>query len=140
MAKLLNVQSGEICIDTTVILRNNLTPGELNAMGVRFNREIDMKTGWILRTMGPCSIFSHAANFSMAFLGESLKRVSFAFYDEANTNLNELHKSHNQMLFDELGEPHGQLNHMVNYNYPWGSIVSELDPRSDSCNITISWK
>ncbi|SHH63118.1 hypothetical protein [Massilia sp. CF038] len=136
----LNLQSGEIYVDSALTLRNNITPEELVAMGVKFNREIDMKTGWILRTMGPCSVFLRAANFSLAFLGENLKRASFAFADPANKNLNELYNLHNQVLFNALGEPHSQLNHMVSYSYPWGAIVSELDPRSDSCNVTISWK
>lgn len=138
MPKLFDTKNGEVYVDH-IVLRRNSTVKELMSAGLLFNCEIDMKTGWVFRATGPHLLSGRDANLALGFLGEILKKASFAFIEKMVMNLEDLHKMHNQVLFQELGIPDIQNDRQIIYRFPWGEITSEIDTRGGSCNIVISW-
>lgn len=140
MPKLFDTINGEIYIGEHLVLRQNSTPHELAKAGIVFNREFDMKTGWVFRTTGPHVLSGRLANLSLGFFGGSLRKVSFAFADKTITDSDDLHRMQNQVLMRELGTPDSQNDRQIIYRFAWGEIASETDPRGGACNIIISWR
>ncbi|RUL78250.1 hypothetical protein [Dyella choica] len=116
-----------------------MTLQDVVSNGVTFNREIDMKTGWVFHMAGPYEIAGHAAHLSLGFEHDKLKTVAFSFADEAGSDLQALRGKHEAFLLKALGQPSEKKPQQAIYRYPWGEITSEFDPRGGSCQILIRW-
>lgn len=139
MSKLLDTNNGNFYVGELFVLHANLMFQELVAAGMVFNREFDMKTGWIFRTTGPHLLCGHEANLSLGFLNGEIKRVNFSLVKRNGADLKDLLKAHNQFLLQELGVPNRQNGNGISYQFPWGAIESSIDPRGGSCDIVLSW-
>lgn len=139
MSKLFDVTSGKVCIGSGVVLCGGSTPQELTLAGLVFTREFDMETGWVFRTTGPQDLMGHIVQLSLGFQYDLLKRVSFGFAENPNLDMDDLFKKHEAFLYQELGAPTHKSNHQTLYQYAWGEIVSEMDPRGSGCYILVTW-
>lgn len=139
MEKLFNVTNGWVHVDNQIDLRGGISSQELILAGLVFIHEFDMKTGWIFRTTKPQALAGHVVQLALGFQGEGLKRVSFGFSKNPGQDMDSLFKEHNIFLQQELGAPFNQNDHQNLYQYAWGEIVSEFDPRGSGSFIQVSW-
>lgn len=116
-----------------------MTLGQLSSLGLTFEREFDMGTGWVFRTTGKRVVKSHAFVFSLGFELDVLKRVSFAFVDTSLVDTDLIFLEHNAFLRQEIGLPNNENEHQVAYVFRWGEIVSEVDPRNGTAYILVRW-
>lgn len=49
MSDMFDVKRGALVLRDGIVLRRGLVPNELTRAGIQFSREVDMKTGWVLR-------------------------------------------------------------------------------------------
>jgi hypothetical protein len=139
MPNIFDTSVGEIHVNNQVTFRAGSTPQELRTLGLMFDREIDMKTGWVFRTIGSQSLANHVVQFSLGFEAEALKRMSFSFAENPAREMDDLFKEHNRFLYQEIGVPNEQNTHQALYQFVWGEIVSEIDPRNGSAYIQVTW-
>ena|SRR5882757_9910092 len=139
MIKFLDTLSGELHVTERITLRGGLTDRRIVSAGLPFVREIDMRTGWVFRTTGPHILQNHTVQFSLGFHGDALRRVTFAFTEERNLNIEDLFAKHNSFLRQEVGIPDNQNDRIMSYKFGWGGISSEIDPRNGTSSITITW-
>lgn len=139
MSKLLDTNNGNFYVGENFVLHANLFFQELVNNGMLFDREFNMRTGWIFRTTGSHLLCGHEANLSLGFLNDQLKMVNFSLVQKKEMESLGLLKMHNQFLLQELGMPNYISGDGVVYRFPWGAVESSIDPRSGSCDIVISW-
>jgi hypothetical protein len=114
-----------------------MTFQDVRSEGVTFKREIDMKTGWIYRMVGPYTINGHTVYPSLGFHNDVLQRMSLSFVHEEGS-LAELRDLHDTLLRQELGIPSTSNPHVTTYGFAWGEISSETDPRGGTAQIVMS--
>jgi hypothetical protein len=138
MSKVIDVFSGAIHLNEKVSFHANMTPQELTAFGLVFDREIDMNTGWVFRTIKH-RLVERAVQFSLGFKDNALKRASFSLINGLN-NTDDIYQENNQFLLQEIGPPYLQDKFQSLYQFHWGTIVSEIDPRNESAYILMNWQ
>jgi hypothetical protein len=131
--------NGTIQFGQLAIVKADMTASELQAIGVRFTHDFDMKTGWILRKAAPLLLDGESVNWSFSFKSEKLQSLSFAISAEADQDLNVLREKHDSFLSKELGPPDEKGAHYTIYRYPWGEISSGVDVRNGSSQIVARW-
>ncbi|MFJ7107900.1 hypothetical protein ACIQU2_09830 [Pseudomonas sp. NPDC098740] len=139
MPKLQNLKDGYICLDDGILIKQDLSAVAVSDQGVKFDHEIDMGNGWVLRSSRLHFILGHEVNVTFNFFKDSLKMFGFALVNENGHDLEELKKKHDDLLKSLLGEPQKKNEVVVAYEFTWGSITSQKDPRGGSCSIEVYW-
>jgi hypothetical protein len=120
-------------------LTANLSPRDVLSAGYVFEREIDMKTGWVFRNTGKDVLGGHTVTPALGFHADQLKRVTVTFLDDTKDERRAVDR-HRDFLARELGAPTRTSAHQVLYDYPWGQISAEADPRNGTSYIVVSWR
>jgi len=118
------------------MLAGNMSFSDALAQGFIFEREIDMKTGWIFRTASEDGLDGHIVTPALGFQSDKLKKVSVTFFDEDGS----VSEHHREFLMRELGAPTKVSPTQTLYAYSWGRIAAEQDPRDNSSHIIITWQ
>lgn len=139
MSGLFDITNGAVSLDSKLTFLTGMTLQDVELQGVKFVREIDMKTGWVFRTAGPYAISGQDAYLSLGFENDKLQRIAFSFASEEGDDPRRLHEKHDRLLSRELGRPSEKDERNTIYRYPWGEITSEIDPRGGSCQILVRW-
>lgn len=139
MEKLVDIESGSMLIDESIVLHDRLKLREALDAGIVFEREVDVRTGWVYRGTGLHTLRGRKAMLLLGFQRDELRNISFSLVvnsEVSSTNLLELHR---QFLLAELGPPEIAAAGAVHYQFPWGDIDSSIDIRSGGCDILLSW-
>jgi hypothetical protein len=120
------------------LLRLGMTFQAVCREGVTFNREIDMKTGWIHRMIGPYSIAGNTIYPSLGFHNAVLERINFAFTDE-HLSLTDLRDLHDKFLHNAFGTPQSKDEYATRYVFGWGGISSAPDPHGGAAQIFMAF-
>lgn len=131
--------NGTIQFGQLAIVKADMTVSDLQAAGVTFTHDFDMKTGWILRKAVPLLLDGKSVNWSFSFKDERLRSLNFAISAEAEHDLSLLREKHDSFLSKELGPPDEKGLHYTVYRYPWGEISSGVDVRNGSSQIVARW-
>ncbi len=134
-----DVVGGSVAIGGKV-LRGNMSLSDTVALGFAFEREIDMKTGWVFRTASRDTFGLHTVAPALGFQSNRLQRVSVAFLDEVGTLSGTLADRHRDFLSQELGAPSKTTITQALYVYPWGQIAAEQDARNGTAYIIVTWQ
>jgi hypothetical protein len=117
------------------LLQLGMSLHSVRSQGVTINREIDTKTGWIHRMIGPCTIAGNTIYPSLGFHNDILECISFAFTDEHRN----LRNQHDIFLQDAFGKPQSKDEHGTHYVFAWGTISSALDPHGGAAQIVMAF-
>ncbi|MBD9589896.1 hypothetical protein IB254_22705 [Pseudomonas sp. PDM03] len=139
MTELQDLKNGCICLDKCISIKQGLSVLALIGQGLRFNDEVDFGNGWVLRSSWNHFVFGCEVNVTFNFLNDYLKIFGFALANEGGFDLEDLKKKHDDLLRNLLGEPQKKNEVMVSYEFLWGGITSQKDPRGGSCSIEVNW-
>ncbi|MEO4013368.1 hypothetical protein [Pseudomonas rossensis] len=139
ISELQDLKSGCICLDNCISIKQNLSVLALIGQGLKFNDEIDMANGWVLRSSWHHFILGHEVNVTFNSFKDCLKMFGFALANEGGYDVEDLKKKHDDLLKSLLGEPQEKNEVMAAYEFTWGSIISYKDPRGGVCSINVIW-
>lgn len=139
MSELKDLKNGCIYLDDCIVIRKDVSVIAVIDQGVKFDHEIDMGNGWVLRSSRRHFILGHEVNVTFNFFKDSLKMFGFALENEHGRDLEQLKKKHDNFLRNLLGDPQKKNEILVAYEFAWGSITSQIDPRGGSCSIGFNW-
>jgi hypothetical protein len=120
-------------------LSANISSQDVLSRGYVFEREMDMKTGWVFRNTTKDNLEGHMVSPALGFQADQLKRVSVAFLEE-DASGGTLAERHRKFLAQELGIATRTSAAKVLYDYPWGQIAAEEDVRNGTSYIIVSWQ
>ncbi|MFK2891249.1 hypothetical protein [Dyella flagellata] len=104
MSDVFDITHGAVSFNSKLIFLAGMTLHDVESSGVTFNREFDMKTGWVFRTARPYEMAGHTAHLSLGFEHDKLQTVAFAFADEVGDDLHALHEKHGRFVLKALGQ------------------------------------
>lgn len=140
MAHEIDIRNGSIHLANGVVLEHNASLQRLIANGINVSRDIDMKTGWRMVSIGSNRLFERFANLALLFRNDELTQIHFSLEQAGVTDPNDLWKFHDDVLMQDFGSPQVQDPQRSTYVFPWGTIVSAYDPRGGQSEIVLSWK
>lgn len=139
MATSIDVNNGSIHLDSGVVLVRDISLQQIVAMGGMVHRDLDMKTGWHLISIGPNGLFGKSANLALLMFKDELKQVHFTLLEAGVTAPEDIRKLHDNVLMTEFGTPQVHDERRSIYKFPWGTLVSEYDPRGGQAEMVMSW-
>jgi hypothetical protein len=140
MAHEIDIRDGSMHLANGVVLERDASLQQLITRGVSVSRDIDMKTGWRLVSIGRSLLFGTLANLALLFFKDELKQIHFALDLVGVTNPDDVRKMHDGVLTREFGAPQMQDAQKLMYVFPWGTLVSAHDPRGGQSEVVLSWK
>jgi hypothetical protein len=139
MSELDSFKSGSVILDGAVIIKRGVSAVEIMSGGVVFDREFDFKNGWVMRASDSHFILGRKVNVNFSFLNDCLELFRFSLEGGDSETAEVLKKKHDSFLLAQLGEPQRRNEIMTIYDFSWGGITSQIDPRGGACNVEINW-
>lgn len=122
MSELQNLKDGCICLDKYISVRQGVSSISLAGQGLKFNDEIDMANGWVLRSSLHHFILGYEVDVTFNFFNDCLKMFGFALVAEGGYDVEDLKAKHDDLLRGLLGEPQKKNEIMVCYEFSWGGL------------------
>lgn len=140
MATSIDATNGSVHLDSGLVLVRDISLRQIIAMGGMMNRDLDMKTGWHLISIGPSRLFGKSANLTLLLFKDELKQIHFTLLEAGVTAPEDIRKLHDNVLMSEFGTPQVHDERKSMYMFPWGTLASEYDPRGGQAEVVMSWK
>ncbi|WP_213028380.1 hypothetical protein [Pseudomonas sp. Seg1] len=135
-----DIKSGCVYLDDHIEIGKDLTFTALVEQGVKFDGEIDMGNGWMLFSSWNHCILGRQVNVSFGFFKGCLKKFGFALISGDGRDLEGLKIKHDALLNELFGIPQKKNEILIAYDFVWGTVSSQLDPRGGSCSVEFYWK
>lgn len=140
MPDIFDIARGEIHLSEYMILKRGLQFDSIAKVGFEVEREHSTGTDWNYKSSSGQLMASHNVVLTLGLHAQRLESISLAFMDDSKMSDKELLAVHSAFLRKELGAPARKIPAGVIYDYPWGTISSEYDPRGGSVSISVRWK
>lgn len=132
-------RKGEITLGPSLKLFGRESFSSIKRKGISFIEEIDMNNGWIHRSFEPIKFDDYTIFGSFVFDADIMSQMRFSMRGGTNIDNESLYGFHNAYLSKMLGNPNESGSFNTRYLYSWGTIDSEIDPRSSTAYIVCTW-
>src|SRR5579863_840241 len=102
MAHEIDIRDGSMHLASGVVLDHNANFQQLISRGVAVSRDVDMKNGWRLVSIGSNLLFGALANLVLLFFNNELKQIHFAMEQAGVTDPDDIRKIHDSALLREF--------------------------------------
>lgn len=142
MTKSFNTLNGSIHLEDGKVIDATSTLSSLSKEGFSFVRVLPLRDGWSLHSTPDLAFAGEKTYFSFRVHGSKASVVSFGFASQRGKDGREQQQAYRKFLNDQLGPPDEQRlgGQIVFYQYPWGRISSEYDPRNGTASMTCAWQ